>query len=135
MKKLFFAAIFSLVASMASAGTNQFVMNDAKEAAVKFFRENPSYGLKPGNSVRLKSSDSQELTREYLTQQMSWIGSGNRFHGIYKAMIAEMDQNPSLQIFYITLGAGSGYDRTENNFIVKLRVVSGQLMVEVTEAQ
>jgi hypothetical protein len=81
--------------------------------------------------VSFQKRYSQEMTAAHLDQQIKWIGPGNRFTPIYQGLRKELAQDPSLRIYSVFLGTGSGDKATQDVFTVKLRVDKGQVKSEV----
>ena len=130
MKTFFITTLIALISSV-SLAAGQFSQKDAKDVAVQYMRATPDYGIKAGDSIRLGKADSLELTREYMTQQISWIGPHNKATKKFQDFIAEMDRNPTLQVFYISLRTGSGDTLASTDFIVKLGLMNGKVTTEV----
>lgn len=131
MKKIFISIVLTLATSL-SLAAGQFTLKDATDVAVNYMRSNPGYGLVKGDSVRLGKRDSNELTREYMTQQISYMGPSHKWSKKYSGFMAEMNQNPTLQIFYMSLRTGSGASLSQTEFYVRLGLINDKVAMGVT---
>lgn len=117
-----------------SGARTHFNINQAKTAAVQFFRSNPAYGVKPDEKVRFQKSNSEENTIESLNFEIKMIQNpGNVGSILDQNMVNELTADPSLQIFTIFLATGEGDSRTQTILLVKLKIAEGKDVAEVLD--
>ena len=126
---------FAISRSKSSTTAKDPAKSAAIQAAKKYFHDNIKADIKVGYSGR----GSQDYTKDELDRQIGYLSKvpngENIWKKYYQGLRQELEIDPSLKIFNIMLTTGSGDTGTQDQFLVRVKDVNGELSVNVMRSR